>query len=75
MSNQVPSPCTGVCRIETSSGLCEGCCRTMDEIVTWASLGDAAKLRVWKLLRTRRAVAEAGSPNQDAAAGGPFNDD
>jgi uncharacterized protein len=62
MSSNVPSPCTGVCRIDPASGWCEGCRRTIDEIVSWSSLGDPAKLRVWKLLRARRSPPEAGSP-------------
>ena len=51
---RVPSPCTDVCRIDPASGLCEGCLRTIDEIVAWGSLDDGAKREVWKRLPGRR---------------------
>lgn len=50
----VPSPCTGVCRIDESSGWCAGCARTIDEIAAWGSLDDSARLAVWGRLRERR---------------------
>ncbi|WP_081473954.1 DUF1289 domain-containing protein [Novosphingobium pentaromativorans] len=34
----VPSPCTGVCRLDPGSGLCLGCKRTMEEIADWPML-------------------------------------
>ena len=51
----VPSPCIQVCRIDPASGLCSGCLRTLDEIARWSALPDADKLRVWRLIRQRRA--------------------
>lgn len=58
----VASPCTGVCRVDPVSGWCEGCHRTIDEIMRWSSLGDLDKRRIWKLLPARRAArADAGS--------------
>ncbi len=36
----VRSPCTNVCRIEARSGFCEGCLRTVDEIMRWPSAGE-----------------------------------
>jgi uncharacterized protein len=42
------------------SGLCEGCFRTIDEIIAWSKMGDDDKRRVWQLLPARRqAVAKA----------------
>lgn len=55
----VPSPCTNVCRMDTRTGWCEGCMRTLDEIVAWATLSDAAKLEVWDQLAPRRARCQA----------------
>lgn len=43
----VPSPCINVCRMNRSTGLCEGCLRTIDEIANWSSFDDAAKRAVW----------------------------
>jgi predicted Fe-S protein YdhL (DUF1289 family) len=50
----VPSPCTSVCRMNADSGLCEGCLRTIDEIVAWAHLEAHEKREVWRLLDERR---------------------
>lgn len=49
----VPSPCTGVCRIENASGHCLGCKRTMAEIVAWPSLSDQEKRVVLAKLKGR----------------------
>ena len=43
----VPSPCVNVCRMNTGSGLCEGCFRTIDEIREWGRSDDAGKKRMW----------------------------
>ncbi|HTT09680.1 MAG TPA: DUF1289 domain-containing protein [Burkholderiaceae bacterium] len=51
----VPSPCRSVCRMNPASGLCEGCWRTIDEIVQWAQLDDAARRAVWSEIGRRRA--------------------
>ena len=55
----VPSPCCSVCEMNERSGLCEGCYRTIDEIIAWSTMADDAKRRVWQLLPARKqAVAE-----------------
>lgn len=33
--NDIPSPCIGVCSINSDNDLCSGCYRTMDEITAW----------------------------------------
>lgn len=53
MAENVPSPCVSVCRMDTGSGLCEGCFRTIDEIREWGRSDDAAKQRMWTDIRTR----------------------
>lgn len=55
LASPVPSPCTSVCRMDPGSGLCEGCLRTIDEIIAWAELTDAAKRQVWAEIERRRA--------------------
>lgn len=47
MSENIPSPCVSVCRMDTGSGLCEGCFRTLDELRAWGSADDAAKKAIW----------------------------
>jgi predicted Fe-S protein YdhL (DUF1289 family) len=52
----VPSPCNSVCRIAESTGVCEGCFRTIDEIAAWSRLDDAGKRAVWDRLAARAGV-------------------
>jgi predicted Fe-S protein YdhL (DUF1289 family) len=54
----VPSPCTSVCKMDPSTGWCEGCLRTIDEIAAWAGLADADKLVIWDRLGERREQIE-----------------
>lgn len=57
----VPSPCVGVCRMLPATGLCEGCWRSIDEIVAWGRASDAERLHIWGLIEARQAEALAGS--------------
>ena len=52
----VPSPCNDVCRMHASSGLCEGCGRTIEEIAAWGGLSDAGRARIAALLPARMAA-------------------
>ncbi len=58
MTTPVPSPCTSVCKMDPSTGWCEGCLRTIDEITAWAGLPDAEKLLIWDQLGERREQIE-----------------
>lgn len=51
----VPSPCISVCRMSESTGLCEGCLRTIDEIAAWSLLDDAQRREVIDAIARRRA--------------------
>jgi predicted Fe-S protein YdhL (DUF1289 family) len=53
MAENVPSPCYSVCRMDTGSGLCEGCFRTIDEIREWSRADDHGKQQVWALIHQR----------------------
>ena len=55
----VPSPCISICRMEASSGWCEGCLRTIDEIAVWSVLDEDEKRAVWALLPQRRELLAA----------------
>jgi len=73
MASEIPSPCTSVCTIDTATGWCAGCLRTIDEIVAWGSCDNAAKRAVWKRLPARRAErdrrdVEAAPNSADSAA-------
>jgi predicted Fe-S protein YdhL (DUF1289 family) len=50
---QVPSPCRSVCRIDERSGLCSGCCRTLDEIAQWSQTSASRKREVWRCIQAR----------------------
>ena len=50
----VPSPCINVCRMNQHSGLCEGCQRTIDEIMHWGKADDSYKRAVWVEIHQRR---------------------
>ncbi|WP_416907042.1 MAG: DUF1289 domain-containing protein [Polymorphobacter sp.] len=50
----VPSPCINVCRIDRKSGYCEGCRRTVDEIMAWPTATDEAKRAVLAALPARK---------------------
>ena len=52
----VASPCISVCRMDASTGLCEGCLRTIDEIAAWSVLDDDARHAVWDAIARRRAA-------------------
>ena len=63
MSGTEPgSPCTAVCLLDSDTGLCRGCFRTLAEIAAWASLARAEKQRILGELPTRRAGAKLPPP-------------
>lgn len=50
----VASPCINICQMHADTGWCEGCLRTIDEIVGWGSLGDTARRQILAALPTRQ---------------------
>ncbi|MGH8808681.1 MAG: DUF1289 domain-containing protein [Noviherbaspirillum sp.] len=56
----VPSPCINVCRMNAQTGLCEGCLRTIDEIVQWGSATEEMKRAVWMEIKRRQESLFAG---------------
>lgn len=55
----VPSPCIGLCLMDAQTGWCEGCLRTIEEIVAWGSATDADKRAVWVEIKRRAAGCAA----------------
>jgi prolyl-tRNA editing enzyme YbaK/EbsC (Cys-tRNA(Pro) deacylase)/predicted Fe-S protein YdhL (DUF1289 family) len=47
ITDNIPSPCVNVCRMDTGSGLCEGCFRTIEDIREWGRSDDTAKKVMW----------------------------
>ena len=52
-NGDVPSPCISICRMNESSGWCEGCFRTRDEIAGWSSTSNDGKRKLWKTIEQR----------------------
>ena len=50
---EIQSPCIGVCSMDDSTGLCQGCYRTMDEIQGWWDLDNTQKQTVIDLASER----------------------
>ncbi len=50
----VGSPCTNVCRLNKTTGLCEGCFRNREEIKAWKTMSDADKLGLFDVLAQRQ---------------------
>jgi predicted Fe-S protein YdhL (DUF1289 family) len=50
----VASPCNSVCTMNATNGLCEGCLRTIDEIIGWSTMSDEEKRDVWDALTLRQ---------------------
>ena len=44
------SPCTKNCSLNTSTNICEGCGRTLDEIIEWTRMTDEEKKEVMNRL-------------------------
>lgn len=61
MPGPVPSPCVDVCAMDSRTGWCRGCWRTLDEIAVWSSLDDATKRMVWAALPARAARSQAAA--------------
>jgi uncharacterized protein len=49
----LPSPCIGLCRMDPVSALCQGCLRTINEIVQWGQAGEDFKRNVWLAIAHR----------------------
>ncbi len=50
---QMESPCTKVCTIDMTNGLCAGCGRTRGEIASWTSITSAERRAIMAELPQR----------------------
>jgi uncharacterized protein len=64
----VPSPCINVCRMDATTGWCEGCLRTIDEIVAWGTMADVDKRAVWRLIEQRRPLWDSAAASRSEVA-------
>lgn len=51
----VTSPCTGICKLDDTTGWCVGCGRSGDEIAGWGGRTDVSRAQVWDQIPTRLA--------------------
>tara|TARA_B100000965_G_scaffold51843_1_gene38548 strand:+ start:186 stop:362 length:177 start_codon:yes stop_codon:yes gene_type:complete len=47
------SPCIDICQMDSESGLCVGCGRTIEEIANWSSYTNEKKKDILKQLKSR----------------------
>jgi uncharacterized protein len=59
------SPCTAVCVLDSDSGFCRGCFRTLAEIAAWGTLERAEKLRILGELPARQSHAGLPPPGRE----------
>ena len=52
----LPSPCVSICKLNTSTGFCEGCFRTENEIALWPSMNNDERLSLLPILRERQGL-------------------
>ena len=58
----VDSPCINVCEVDTASGICRGCRRTIDEIASWGLYTPAQRLAIMTKLEHRPAPRKTNNP-------------
>jgi predicted Fe-S protein YdhL (DUF1289 family) len=54
------SPCIGICELDSASGLCRGCWRTLQEIAKWGGMSATERRQVKAALADRRRTQAAG---------------
>lgn len=54
VTDDVSSPCIGICVLDPATGWCKGCFRTIDEIADWTRLGPAGRRAVVDAAKARR---------------------
>jgi predicted Fe-S protein YdhL (DUF1289 family) len=50
----VASPCVKACKINAETNLCNGCLRTLDEIIVWSKASNTVKLAIWSKIEERK---------------------
>ncbi len=45
------SPCIGLCKYDDATNKCEGCGRSIEEVINWHTFDDVQKIAINKRLR------------------------
>ena len=56
MTEDIPSPCVSVCRMDAERVYCEGCLRSIDELRAWRASSDLEKKAIWARIAERAAT-------------------
>lgn len=59
LTETIQSPCIGVCTIDDSNALCQGCFRTLKEIQDWWDFSNAQKKTIMEEIKQRKMIAIA----------------
>ena len=52
----LPSPCISICKLNKSTGFCDGCFRTLNEISQWPSMTDVERMSLLETLIQRQGI-------------------
>jgi predicted Fe-S protein YdhL (DUF1289 family) len=63
----IETPCIKICTVDSASGLCLGCGRTLAEIADWSALVPAARRRIMAELPARLTAVRARHAEIDFA--------
>ena len=55
MTEEVQSPCISVCATDESTGFCQGCYRTIEEIQAWWDIDNEARAEIVEKASVREA--------------------
>ena len=53
----MPSPCISLCVMNPDTDLCQGCQRSIDEIIEWSTATEPRKRAIWLAIQERRRLA------------------
>jgi len=48
------TPCVNICLLDTETGLCAGCGRTIDEIARWSTMSESERRAIMRELPARK---------------------
>ena len=49
----IKSPCTNICKMSINGKICDGCGRTIEEIINWGYLRDDEKKKIIQKIHER----------------------
>jgi predicted Fe-S protein YdhL (DUF1289 family) len=58
----IETPCEKICVLDSASGLCRGCGRSLSEIERWTAYSDGERARLMAELPDRIAAIKARTP-------------